>query len=578
MELSDEAAIRRCLEGDRDAFSLLIEKYQNAVYGLCYHMVSNFADAQDLTQEAFVRAYLDLAKIREPSKFASWLNRLTANVCRMWLRERRRFDSLPLEAAAPMVEWPGNSASPAEHAENEELRIIINAAIASLSEKNRLTVTLYYIDGLSHEEIGNFLESSPSAVKSRLHRARKQLREELVSMVEEEFGKHKLPEDFPERVIQEVEIKSVLAKLKAGEQRPSGSGLVLQSKADEKQLLIIYTGYEEGGRVLEELERQPSRAPSIFDFMTNILSEFDMEIVKVIVVDRMDGTFHARTIIRSNGVVKEINTRASDSIALALRTGAPIFVVKSIWNEHGVDEIPEQIQNEHIIGSLPGTKDVRVILRRQTDSEKQPSSRLFRMKISDRPSQRIRMSRSKYEKYEVEGIEYAGEKLPLLFSIDPKFLSDVYSANISEELRQEFEDNGVSLSHRTSSSGSMIFLAPLLFTIDLKFRGDLDNSDMSAELRQEFESNGFPLSQDITFVAQQKKDLWLMRDGYKEYHIKASEIDIEVYIVRYRVWNLNDEDNDKKYLVLGVDGELGAYSIPFLPDFDSYVRESKKSE
>ncbi len=59
MELSDEAAVERCLKGDRDAFSLLVEKYQNAVYGLCYHIVGNFTDAQDLTQEAFVRAYLE---------------------------------------------------------------------------------------------------------------------------------------------------------------------------------------------------------------------------------------------------------------------------------------------------------------------------------------------------------------------------------------------------------------------------------------------------------------------------------------------------------------------------------------
>ena len=133
MELSDEAAVGRCLEGDRNAFSLLVEKYQNAVYGLCYHMVGNFADAQDLTQEAFVRAYVDLAKIREPSKFASWLNRLTVNVCRMWLRKRKGLDSLPLGAAAPTVEWFRDGNSPAEQVENEELRLSINACKFRLS-------------------------------------------------------------------------------------------------------------------------------------------------------------------------------------------------------------------------------------------------------------------------------------------------------------------------------------------------------------------------------------------------------------------------------------------------------------
>ncbi len=200
MKLSDEAAIRRCLEGDRDAFSPLVEKYQNAVYGLCFHIVGNFADAQDLTQESFVRAYLDLAKVREPSKFASWLNRLTVNVCRMWLRERKGSDSLPLEAVAQTGAAYSGTRSPEEHVEAEELCVSVREAIAALSERNRLTVTLYYIDGLSYAEIGNFLNLSQSAVKSRLHRAREQLKEGLISMVEDCFRKHRLPEDFPERI------------------------------------------------------------------------------------------------------------------------------------------------------------------------------------------------------------------------------------------------------------------------------------------------------------------------------------------------------------------------------------------
>ena len=74
MTISDGVIVRQCLKGDRDAFSLLVEKYQNAVYGLCYHMVGNFADAQDLAQEAFIRAYLDLVKIRDPARFSGWLS------------------------------------------------------------------------------------------------------------------------------------------------------------------------------------------------------------------------------------------------------------------------------------------------------------------------------------------------------------------------------------------------------------------------------------------------------------------------------------------------------------------------
>lgn len=208
MKLSDEVIIRRCLEGDGNAFSLLVEKYQNAVYGLCYHLVGNFTDAQDLTQESFIRAYLDLSQIRTPSKFAGWLYRVTANVCKMWLRNRKEADNLPLETLMQVREELADTRSLEEHAEVEDMRISIRDAISSLSEKNRLVITLYYIDGLSYDEIGDFIGLSESTIKSRLHRGRKQLKEELISMVEDDFSKHKLPEDFPEKVVQEVVVKA----------------------------------------------------------------------------------------------------------------------------------------------------------------------------------------------------------------------------------------------------------------------------------------------------------------------------------------------------------------------------------
>ncbi|MFC1718377.1 RNA polymerase sigma factor [Candidatus Poribacteria bacterium] len=200
MRSSDDAIVKRCLEGDVDAFSLLVERYQNAVYGLCYHMIGNFADAQDLTQEVFVKAYITLSQIKDPTKFASWLHRITVNSCNNWLRDRRGADDLPLEAVAQTGAAYSSAKSPEEHVEAEELCISVREAIAALSERNRLPVTLYYMDGLSYAEIGNFLSLSQSAVKSRLHRGREQLKEGLISMVEDCFSEHKLPEDFPERI------------------------------------------------------------------------------------------------------------------------------------------------------------------------------------------------------------------------------------------------------------------------------------------------------------------------------------------------------------------------------------------
>jgi RNA polymerase sigma factor (sigma-70 family) len=200
MRSSDDAIVKRCLEGDVNAFSLLVERYQNVVYGLSYHMIGNFADAQDLTQESFIKAYITLSRIKDPAKFASWLYRITVNACNNWLRDRKGADDLPLEAVAQTGAAYSSTRSPEEHAEAEELCISVREAIAALSERNRLTVTLYYMDGLSYAEIGSFLSLSQSAVKSRLHRAREQLKEGLISMVEDCFSEHKLPEDFPERI------------------------------------------------------------------------------------------------------------------------------------------------------------------------------------------------------------------------------------------------------------------------------------------------------------------------------------------------------------------------------------------
>jgi len=69
MKLPDEALVYQSLQGDRKAFGQLVAKYQNAVYGLCFHIVGNFADAQDLTQEVFIKAYLELPKVRDHTKF-----------------------------------------------------------------------------------------------------------------------------------------------------------------------------------------------------------------------------------------------------------------------------------------------------------------------------------------------------------------------------------------------------------------------------------------------------------------------------------------------------------------------------
>lgn len=207
--MTDAELVQRCLAGDTSAFSMLVKKYESAVYGLCYHKIGNFADAQDLAQEAFVQAYLDLPQLKDAAKFGHWLYRITSNVCYTWLRKqqrKRQIQTVPLDDASNEYgEFiDENASSPHDIVEYKELRASVAQAISSLSEKNRLTVTLYYIDGLSYSEIADFLDVPQSTVKSRLYKARKKLKEEFIEMVTSDLQEHALPDDFAEKVLQEA--------------------------------------------------------------------------------------------------------------------------------------------------------------------------------------------------------------------------------------------------------------------------------------------------------------------------------------------------------------------------------------
>ena len=220
MSPRDEVLVQQACSGDPQAFGQLVDRYQGAVYGLAYHLVGNANDAQDLAQEALLQAYLMLSQLQDPAKFPHWLQRITANVCKMWLR-RSQPKMLPWDA----LDVPPTY-SPVERAcEQKELRSVVQTAIDHLSEKSRLAVTLYYIDGLTQREISDFLDTSVGAIKNRLHEARKQLQKELMkrgfapepsmTMVKESIHSDRLPDDFTRRVQKMLQDADALVRRKA---------------------------------------------------------------------------------------------------------------------------------------------------------------------------------------------------------------------------------------------------------------------------------------------------------------------------------------------------------------------------
>jgi RNA polymerase sigma-70 factor (ECF subfamily) len=174
--METEALIRRGQRGDRLAIEVLIRRYQNYVYRLCCLVMGNEQDAEDMTQETFIRACRALPRfeIRQGISFEAWLYRIAVNCCRSRMR-RRWYQVLPWpESPPPLVIEPEDQ--PDRLAIRGEQRNEMLEAIDSLGEKHRLVVIMRYYAGLSNEEIARTLNIPSGTVRSRLHIARQRLR------------------------------------------------------------------------------------------------------------------------------------------------------------------------------------------------------------------------------------------------------------------------------------------------------------------------------------------------------------------------------------------------------------------
>ena len=173
MVRDDETAlIPAAAEGDADAFSEIVGRYQKPVYNLCYRLLGNHGDAEDASQEAFMKAYQALAKYDAQRPFISWLLAITYNQCMDQLR-RRRITWVGLETLFDRSDQQSPSPELAVEARSEAEGV--QEALSTLSAKDRAVVVLRYWYDYSYDEIGETLSLTNSAVKSRLHRARREL-------------------------------------------------------------------------------------------------------------------------------------------------------------------------------------------------------------------------------------------------------------------------------------------------------------------------------------------------------------------------------------------------------------------
>ncbi|HTD18845.1 MAG TPA: sigma-70 family RNA polymerase sigma factor [Ktedonobacteraceae bacterium] len=172
--MSDAALVELVLADDQDAFAVLVERYKDAVQNLAYRMLGNTTEAEDVTQETFVRAYTQLATYKPAHKFSTWVLSIASHLAIDQLR-RRRFLALPLDDV-PFLEWIVDSGtSPEQSALEGEQQDEIQVYLQRLPSKYRAVIVLRYWYDFSYEEIARTLDLTPALVKARLHRARELL-------------------------------------------------------------------------------------------------------------------------------------------------------------------------------------------------------------------------------------------------------------------------------------------------------------------------------------------------------------------------------------------------------------------
>ncbi|NLE25950.1 MAG: sigma-70 family RNA polymerase sigma factor [Clostridiaceae bacterium] len=174
--MEDIVQIKKCLNGQKDAFEPLVTKYKNLVYSIARNSLSNKDDAADVTQEVFLKAWANLTGYNPEFSFKTWIARITVNHCINLNHKSRRIAPWNDEKMEKVI---ADRDDPEDAALDSERRNDIRNAVNDLPEKYRLVIQLYHQQSLSYEEICNITGYPMTIVKNRLYRARKMLAEKL---------------------------------------------------------------------------------------------------------------------------------------------------------------------------------------------------------------------------------------------------------------------------------------------------------------------------------------------------------------------------------------------------------------
>ena len=182
MTWTDEELVARSRTGDAESFNQLISRWERPIYALAYRVIGREEDARDVTQETFLRAFRGLAAFKGQAKFSSWLYRIALNLCRDWIRRKKRSPIATLPEDVELEDLASDT-GPTETVEDlvsrRELSELVEAAMARLPEEQRTAIILKEYHGMTFQEIADLQGCPLSTVKTRLYQGLSVLRREL---------------------------------------------------------------------------------------------------------------------------------------------------------------------------------------------------------------------------------------------------------------------------------------------------------------------------------------------------------------------------------------------------------------
>jgi RNA polymerase sigma-70 factor, ECF subfamily len=179
--LQDEEIVRLVIDGHTQAYSILVDKYKNMIFDLCYKYTYDYTEAQDLSQDIFIKAYRKLYTFKNSSSFSTWFYRIGINTCIDWTRKKKKQKNMNVVDEDGYLEvLPSNDPALEDIVIDKEKRQLVRNAISNMSEKYKTVVILYNYKNLSCMEISQILDVPVKTVETRLYRAKKILKNKLL--------------------------------------------------------------------------------------------------------------------------------------------------------------------------------------------------------------------------------------------------------------------------------------------------------------------------------------------------------------------------------------------------------------